>query len=159
MFEQIQSGAYDLVTSSRFWMIMVVIIIFIIIAIYVYYTYVAPTVDAKFIPNSEYHSEASTKEQEQEVELLFFTVDWCPHSKKAVPIWNDLKAEYEGSPYNGYNINFIQIDGEDNPDMADKYKVEGIFKQYVVIIPFHNSKTSLRIPFLALLIPSFALHL
>jgi thiol-disulfide isomerase/thioredoxin len=123
MFEQIQSGAYDLVTSSRFWMIMVVIIIFIIIAIYVYYTYVAPTVDAKFIPNSEYHSEASTKEQE--VELLFFTVDWCPHSKKAVPIWNDLKAEYEGSPYNGYNINFIQIDGEDNPDMADKYKVDG----------------------------------
>jgi thiol-disulfide isomerase/thioredoxin len=123
MFEQIQSGAYDLVTSSRFWMIMVVIIIFIIIAIYVYYTYVAPTVDAKFIPNSEYHSEASTKEQE--VELLFFTVDWCPHSKKAVPIWNDLKAEYEGSTYNGYNINFIQIDGEDNPDMADKYKVDG----------------------------------
>ena len=123
MFEQIQSGAYDLVTSSRFWMIMVVIIIFIIIAIYVYYTYVTPTVDAKFIPNSEYHSEASTKEQE--VELLFFTVDWCPHSKKAVPIWNDLKSEYEGSPYNGYNINFIQIDGEDNPDMADKYKVDG----------------------------------
>lgn len=124
MLEQIQSGAYDLVTSTRFWMIMAVIIIFIIIAIYVYYTYVTPTIDKKFIPNSEFHQEDEGSEV-QEVELLFFTVAWCPHSKKAIPVWEELKKEYNGKTYNGHNIVFVQIDGEDNPDMADKYKVEG----------------------------------
>ena len=123
MLEQIQSGAYDLVTSTRFWMIMAVIIFFIIIAIYVYYTYITPMVDNKFIPNSEYHPEDT--EDTQEVDLLFFSVDWCPHSKKATPIWEELKTEYSGSNYKGYKINFLQINGEENPNMADKYKVEG----------------------------------
>tara|TARA_B110000967_G_C18889225_1_gene566161 strand:- start:1847 stop:2320 length:474 start_codon:yes stop_codon:yes gene_type:complete len=124
MLEQIQSGAYDLVTSTRFWMIMAVIIIFIVIAIYVYYTYITPVVDKNFIPNSEFHQEADDGEA-QEVELLFFTVEWCPHSKKAIPVWEELKKEYNGTIYNGHNISFVQIDGEDNPGMADKYKVEG----------------------------------
>jgi len=123
MLEQIQSGAYDLVTSTRFWMIMTVIIIFIIIAIYVYYTYVTPVVDKNFIPNSEFHQEDDN--EAQQVELLFFTVEWCPHSKKAIPVWEELKKEYNGTTYNGHKIVFVQIDGEDNPDMADKYKVEG----------------------------------
>ena len=58
MLEQIQSGAYDLVTSTRFWMIMTVIIIFIVIAIYVYYTYITPVVDNDCSPDSEFHQEA-----------------------------------------------------------------------------------------------------
>jgi thiol-disulfide isomerase/thioredoxin len=124
MLEQIQSGAYDLITSTRFWMIMAVIIFFIVIAIYLYYTYVTPMVDKKFIPNSEYRQEDAVGES-QEAELLFFTVDWCPHSKKAIPIWDELKAEYGGTTYNGYKLNFVQINGEENPDMADKYKVDG----------------------------------
>ena len=124
MLEQIQSGAYDLITSTRFWMIMVVIIFFIVIAIYVYYTYITPMVETnKFIPNSEYHPEDDN--DSPEVELLFFTVEWCPHSKKAIPIWEELKTEYSGSTYKGYKINFVQINGEENPEMADKYKVEG----------------------------------
>jgi thiol-disulfide isomerase/thioredoxin len=126
MLEDIQSGAYDLVTSRRFWMILVVIIFFIIVAIYVYYTYVTPMVDSNFIANSEYHEmgDSSTGTPE-EVELYFFTVDWCPHSKKAVPIWEELKDEYGDSTYNGFKIHFIQVNGEENPELADKYKVEG----------------------------------
>ena len=53
-------------------------------------------------------------------------MQWCPHSKNAMPIWNELKEEYGGSnAFNGYKINFVEIDGEENPDLADKYKVEG----------------------------------
>jgi thiol-disulfide isomerase/thioredoxin len=124
MLEQLQTGAYDLITTTRFWMIMAVIIFFIVVAIYLYYTYVTPMVDKNVIPNREYQSEDAVDEL-QEAELLFFTVDWCPHSKKAVPIWDSLKEEYGGENYNGYKLNFVQINGEENPDMADKYKVDG----------------------------------
>jgi thiol-disulfide isomerase/thioredoxin len=124
MLDNIQSGAYDLLTSSRFWMILIVAIFFLIVAIYLYNKYVTPMVDNKFIPNNEFQQKSDDSEA-QNVELYIFTVNWCPHSKKAVPIWEQLKAEYSNKTFNNYNINFIQVDGEENPSLADKYKVEG----------------------------------
>lgn len=127
MLESVQNGAYSLITSIRFWMILVVIIFFLIVAVYTYNKYVTPMVDNKFIPNNEYQiqdAEGGSGDSVPEVDLYIFTVEWCPHSKKAIPIWNELKAEYSGT-YKGYKINFIQVDGEENPTLADKYKVEG----------------------------------
>lgn len=124
MLDNIQSGAYDLLTSSRFWMILIVAIFFLIVAIYLYNKYVTPMVDNKFIPNNEFQQKSDDSDA-QNVELYIFTVNWCPHSKKAIPIWEQLKAEYSNKTFNNYNINFIQVDGEENPSLADKYKVEG----------------------------------
>ena len=45
-------------------------------------------------PNNEIAKTINPSEQ-KEAELLFFSVDWCPHCKTAKPAWNDLKAEYE----------------------------------------------------------------
>ena len=124
MLDNIQSGAYDLLTSSRFWMILIVAIFFLIVAIYLYNKYVTPMVDNKFIPNNEFQQKSDDSDA-QNVELYIFTVNWCPHSKKAIPIWEQLKAEYSNKTFNNYNIDFIQVDGEENPSLADKYKVEG----------------------------------
>ena len=124
MLDNIQSGAYDLLTRSRFWMILIVAIFFLIVAIYLYNKYVTPMVDNKFIPNNEFQQKSDDSDA-QNVDLYIFTVNWCPHSKKAVPIWEQLKAEYSNKTFNNYNINFIQVDGEENPSLADKYKVEG----------------------------------
>ena len=125
MLDNIQSGAYDLLTSSRFWMILIVAIFFLIVAIYLYNKYVTPMVDNKFIPNNEFQQKSDDSDDVQNVELYIFTVNWCPHSKKAIPIWEQLKEEYSNKTFNNYNINFIQVDGEENPSLADKYKVEG----------------------------------
>ena len=124
MLENIQSGAYDLLTSSRFWMILIVAIFFLIVAIYLYNKYVTPMVDNKYVANNEFQQKSDDSDA-QNVELYIFTVNWCPHSKKAIPIWEQLKAEYSNKTFNNYNINFIQVDGEENPTLADKYKVEG----------------------------------
>jgi thiol-disulfide isomerase/thioredoxin len=124
MLENIQSGAYDLLTSSRFWMILIVAIFFLIVAIYLYNKYVTPMVDNKYVANNEFQQKSDDSDV-QNVELYIFTVNWCPHSKKAIPIWEQLKAEYSNKKFNNYNINFIQVDGEENPSLADKYKVEG----------------------------------
>lgn len=121
MLEPLQKGAYNLLTDSRIWMILVVIIFFLVVAFYVYNKYVTPLVDKNYIPNNEF----PMKDKVDEVDIYLFTVNWCPHSKKALPVWEELKTEYNQQIFNGYKLNFIQVDGEENQELADKYKVEG----------------------------------
>jgi thiol-disulfide isomerase/thioredoxin len=127
MIENIQSGAYNLLTNSRFWMILVVIMFFLFVASYVYNKYVTPLVDKKYIPNNEFSKKKNIEDDGVggEIDIYLFTVTWCPHSKKALPIWEEIKKEYSNQIINGYKLNFIEVDGEENPELADKYKVEG----------------------------------
>lgn len=124
MLEPLQTGAYNLLTDSRVWMILLVIIFFLFVAFYVYNKYVTPIVDKTYIPNNEFPMKDKADDVD-EVDIYLFTVNWCPHSKKALPVWEELKAEYNQQIFNGYKLNFIQVDGEENQELADKYKVEG----------------------------------
>ena len=117
MLETIQSGAYTLLTNTRFWMILVVVIFFLFVASYVYNKYVTPLVEGG--------GDGGDGGQVEEVDIYFFTVTWCPHSKKANPVWEEMKTEYNQQIFNGYKLNFIEVDGEENQELADKYKVEG----------------------------------
>ena len=54
MLENVQENAYKLLSSSRFWMILLVILFFIVIAVYVYGKYVTPLVEPKFVANKEF---------------------------------------------------------------------------------------------------------
>lgn len=124
MLEPLQIGAYNLLTDSRVWMILLVIIFFLFVASFVYNKYVTPIVDKNYIPNNEFPMKDKSEDVD-EVDIYLFTVNWCPHSKKALPVWEELKAEYNQQIFNGYKLNFIQVDGEENQELADKYKVEG----------------------------------
>lgn len=83
-------------------------------------------VNKEFVPNQEYVDEnASDSNNNETVILYMFVVEWCPHSKKALPVWEKIKEKYNGKAINNYTINFILVDGEAEADLADKYKVEG----------------------------------
>ena len=125
MLDQIQNQAYTLISSSRFWMILLAVIFFLFLSGYVYTTYVSPMVNKnkEFVNNQEFVS--NSENNKEEVVIYMFTVTWCPHSKKAIPVWEELKEKYNGKEFNNYILNFIQIDGEENTELADKYKVEG----------------------------------
>lgn len=58
-------------------------------------------------------------------QLFLFKVDWCPHCKKAKPIFDEVEKELNGKPINGYTVKFTTVDCEAEPDMADKFKIEG----------------------------------
>lgn len=123
MIENITEKAYKVLTNSRFWMILLAVIFFLFLAGYVYKMYVSPIVQKEFIPNEEFPEKPD--DGGGEILIYIFTVEWCPHSKKAIPVWEELKEKYNGKKYNGQTLSFIQVDGEENSDLADKYKVEG----------------------------------
>jgi thiol-disulfide isomerase/thioredoxin len=130
MLESIQSSSYNLLTNSKFWMILLLIILFLFIAVYVYNKYVNNVINPTYIDNNEFPRDMNKDDDDgsntgSEVEIMIFIVDWCPHSKNAMPIWEELKEKYNGKKFNGYKLTFVEINGEENPGMADKYKVEG----------------------------------
>ncbi len=135
MMESIQSSSYSLLSSSKFWMILVAILLFLFVAVFVYNKYVAGVLSPNYIANNEFPSEmtegesgdgeGTSEDSGPEVEIIMFTVEWCPHSKKAMPVWEELKEKYNGKRFNGHKLTFVEVNGEENPGMADKYKVEG----------------------------------
>ena len=107
----------------------IVIILFImaLLGISLYYYFTLGKANASFKHNLE-HKQVDPKNNSQ-AELILFTVDWCPHCKKAQPIWNELKSEYENKTINGYTILFTEVNcTNESPEiekMINKYKIEG----------------------------------
>jgi len=62
---------------------------------------------------------------DKSAQLYLFKVDWCPHCKTAKPVFDEVEKELNGRPINGYVVTFKTVDCEAEPDMADKFKVDG----------------------------------
>lgn len=58
-------------------------------------------------------------------QLFLFKVDWCPHCKTAKPVFDEVEKELNGRQVNGYTVTFKTVDCEAEPDLADKFKIEG----------------------------------
>lgn len=65
----------------------------------------------------------------KQVSILFFHADWCPHCRKAQPIWDEFVTAKEESPVKGYKIDFKDVDctSDKNTEvqaLIDQYKIE-----------------------------------
>ena len=86
--------------------------------------------ETKNVPNSG---------SSDDMRIIFFTADWCPHCKQARTPWNDFKAGYHNKRINDIQISCIEynVTEKDTSDtakyqeyqiakgMAEKYKVDG----------------------------------
>lgn len=113
--------------SWKLFFIIVTIMLLIAAIIFVYKNYLVPKMNQPYAPNKEF---VDSEESDKECELIIFTVDWCPYCKKAMPIWDNFKEEYEGKKINGYTLYFTTINCTDEndsniKDMLNKYNVEG----------------------------------
>lgn len=122
MLGNIQNMLSGLMKNKKFLIIMVVALVFIGLAYYVYTSYIAPRMQPSFTANKEFvEDEGSGKE----AELYLFYTEWCPHCKKAKPIWAKLKDAYEGKQVNGVTVHFKEVDCDQDEATADKFKIEG----------------------------------
>jgi len=59
-------------------------------------------------------------------QLYLFKVDWCPHCKTAKPVFDEVETELNGQLINDkYTVVFKTVDCEGEPEMADKFKIDG----------------------------------
>lgn len=116
---------------SRTILYLVVIVLFIAVGYWAYTNYIAPMISA----NANQKQGSSKVEGDIDssaslddapiAELYLFKTDWCPHCKKALPIFESVKEKYEDKLANGYRVIFKVVDCEREPNVADKFKIEG----------------------------------
>jgi thiol-disulfide isomerase/thioredoxin len=58
-------------------------------------------------------------------QIYLFKVDWCPHCKTAKPIFDEVEKKLNKETVNGYTVVFKTVDCEADPELADKFKIEG----------------------------------
>ena len=92
------------------------VLVLIGLALFAYYKY---TTMSPFVDNKEYGNKKAVSGQS--VDVYYFYVNWCPHCKKAEPIWDEVSDEYNGKVISGYKLNFIKVDctNDDDPDVKN----------------------------------------
>lgn len=103
--------------NKKFIMILVVTTILLGVAFYIYNTYISPRINPDFVANREFD-----QKDEGYADIYLFAVDWCPYSKKAKPIWEGIKKEFDKKTINNYIINFHEINGEKNSKDLEKFE-------------------------------------
>ena len=94
-------------------------------------------------PESKFSDVANKGRRENEVQIMFFYVDWCPHCKTAKPEWKSFCSEYNQKVVNDYIINCDENgtnctndDDDDVNIMVTEYKIQS----YPTIILFKDGK-------------------
>jgi len=106
--------------------IITILIIFIILTFYLYNSFVKPNIQKTHQLNREF-IDTSQEFNENDVLMVLFRTQWCPHCKTAELEWNKL-SEYIDRKNSGntkYQVILVQIDCDKYPVLADKYKIEG----------------------------------
>ena len=104
--------------NKKFIIILVVIAIFIGVAFWVYTTYVAPSINPDYVPNREF----TDGEGSNTADLFMFSVDWCPYSKAAKPVWKKLTEKYNGQEVNGTLLQVKEIDGDKQAQQLENFE-------------------------------------
>ena len=104
-------------SSKKFLIIIVLISLFLGAAFYVYNNYIAPRLNPKFVSNREF----TQQETINNAELYFMFAEWCPYSKKVIPIWDKLKEKYNRKKVNNYVVIFKELDGDKNEKDVDDF--------------------------------------
>ena len=104
---------------------------FIGVGYYIYVTHIQPTMKPTYVANNEFQTdetvaaaEAETKQVgNKNAEFYLFYTDWCPYSKKVLPIWDKIQARFNGEVNeSGYVIDYIKINGESQANELEKFQ-------------------------------------
>jgi len=120
-------------TLNKFglWILLVVILL-ILATLYAYnYFYLPNEQNKKFkqLPNDP-AGESYAYGSGKSVNIIYFSVDWCPHCKNSQNDWTNFAANYNNRVMNGYTITCEQKNCTDSKDpktklAIDQYDIKG----------------------------------
>jgi len=125
------------INTTQVFTIAAIISIFLGLSFYIYNYYVLPKMKPTFVPNMEF-----VDTENKMADIYLFWTDWCPYSKKTLPIWYEIKNKYNNEKVNHYKLHFTEIDCEKQKDQLkifeDTYNKE--IKEYPSIFIVKDNK-------------------
>jgi thiol-disulfide isomerase/thioredoxin len=114
----------------------------VVIAQQLYTRYVKSNQIASYYEGYSNVSNSSTDTDNSKIATIrMFSVGWCPHCKLALPEFQAVKNEYDGKTINGYKLQFVVVDGEDEDQetqsLIKKYNIKG----YPTVVMTKDGKT------------------
>lgn len=109
--------------------------LFIVIALYSSYKYYMYFINkqnnVQYIENNEFKNQKTI----DNATVMLFYVDWCPHCKNTMDVWEEIKQSYN---FNKIHLSFnaINCDDKDNKELVKSYKI----KEYPTIYLVANNK-------------------
>ena len=121
------TNALDLVQSHLSWPILIVMFLMGCVGFAILLFFIKKY--AHRIKIVEGLSSMDSPTDDSAAQLLFFTVDWCPHCKVAKPEWDNLVAEYDGKLINGRQVVFTNYncttETEETKKLISQYGIDG----------------------------------
>ena len=63
------------------------------------------------------------KRTNQYADFYYFYTTWCPYCKKSMVEWEKFKKEWNQKTYQGYTLQFHEVDCDIQEALANKYNV------------------------------------
>jgi thiol-disulfide isomerase/thioredoxin len=104
-------------------LVAIAIIIFALASYYGYHKFAK-----SILKTDETKDVANANRRNKVADLYFFHVDWCPHCRTAMPVWNSFADDYNGREINGVTVkcHTINCTDEDDPKVTDKVNMYDI---------------------------------
>jgi len=156
------SKIIDNFKSPSFLMYIAIVALFVGIGYMIYVNYIAPRISPAWIANDEYDQSNQSDgteesgsgagpgpgpgppgEEKGQAQLYLFHTNWCPYCKKLWPIWDKVKESLDRKIFNGFQLSFVEIDGDkQEADLnyfeaeflksAEKKKIDGFPSIYMI---------------------------
>lgn len=105
-------------------LVLIAIVLLIMAIYYVWKNYVSPKLNPSYVANKEFVNSDDVDSKTAEVRM--FVVDWCPHCKTALPVWDEISEEYNGKIIGGYKLTFEKVNCTNEEDLEVK-QIQGQF--------------------------------
>lgn len=91
-------------------MVFLVLMLF-IISRFIYYKFVLPKINKNTFSNT-----SNANVRDENIDIRFFNVDWCPACVKTKPEWNKFVDKYDNKKLNEFKIKCISVNCTNNKD-------------------------------------------
>ena len=138
-------------------MYIAIVALFVGIGYLIYVNYIAPRISPSWIANDEYDQKEpdSTSSSESgggggggsaikgQAQLYLFHTKWCPYCKKLWPIWDNVKTQLDRKIFNGFQLSFVEIDGDKQEADLNYFEAEFLKdaeKKIEELVKIYNEK-------------------
>ena len=113
MLETVKTKVAEFTASPRYKYAFIIfaLIILIVFGVLFYKKYLKQQITPEFVENKEFIEIDDDEPTDKATSTAyFFTVEWCPYCKSAIPDWNKISKKYENKKIHGQDVNFKLVD-------------------------------------------------